>query len=176
MPRKRVLDRTVPPILLLAAVAIVGACDTRSVSAYALSTPTVIGVIREVDIGPAYDVDLTLDGGKAVHVDRQTVQELSPIEPSVGFLLLGGSDDHGRWILVVGGNGRSFSLGGRGVEQGDMVVVLPEQRLRPDAGPPRTLLLQKAPSFAGIADDGRYESPRGTFLLDAQGRLTDFMR
>lgn len=136
-----------------------------------------IGVIRDVEVLANNDLILTIDAGRQIQVDRGTAQNLSPVEPHAGGLLLAGQDVGGRWILVVGGTDGEFVLNGDGVDQGDKVIVSPERPLTPDPGPTRTLVLLKAERFPTetYVQDGRYRSPTGAFVLGPDGRLIDYV-
>lgn len=136
-------------------------------------TPSAVGIIAEY----TYDgrsLSLTLDDGRVLRFGPGAVQ-LTDQPPAVGLLLFAGEDDQGQWLMPVGGAQGVFVLHGTGFDEGRHVVVRPNPPSI-GSGPPRLVRLVKAPDFFGgrYEERGIYDSPTGTFALDASGAVTGY--
>ena len=157
------------------AVLVLAACGEEEPPVERTVAPSVVGIIAEYtgSIGRT-ELTVRLKDGRILHFGPDAAQ-LSSQPPRVGFLLFAGEDEQGQWLLPVRRGRDIFVLHGSGFDEGRNVVVRPDPPSI-DAGPPRLVRLIKAPDFFGGSYERRgiYDSPIGTFALDASGAVTSY--
>lgn len=150
------------PLLILGLVGCPGAPNPPDI----VCTPTVAGVVADVNQEPIGEAIYTLEDGTAVHVAHQRVaSQFGPL-PTIGDLLMyGESEECGAFLARAVPRARPSSPGCLGISEvglDDGAFVVLESGLR----------LPKAAGFETQAD---YEGMRGgLFCLNEQGEVAFF--
>lgn len=160
--------------LALACILVAGGClEARPPGAAVV--PGTIGIISDIDDEAGGVLAVTLEDGRVLRFGPGAAR-LTDQPPLHGVLLLAGEDVQGPWLMPVGGGQGIFVLHGTGYDEGRRIVVRPDPPFS-SPGPARLVSLAKGSEFSGGSHEERgiYDSPTGTFILDAGGFVLDYM-